>query len=88
MTCSYHGVTVTEDYRWLEDATSEQTHAWTTAQHARTVTSGALVDTQIPRVNARDHGGQSLDETAAELTDVYTLLFDRLGVHYQPIEAS
>lgn len=33
---SYHGVTVTEDYRWLEDATSEQTQAWTAAQNART----------------------------------------------------
>ncbi|HYW28589.1 MAG TPA: prolyl oligopeptidase family serine peptidase [Gaiellales bacterium] len=33
---TYHGVTVTEDYRWLEDATSEQTTAWTAAQNAAT----------------------------------------------------
>lgn len=32
---TYHGVTVTEDYRWLEDAGSEQTRAWTMAQHRR-----------------------------------------------------
>jgi prolyl oligopeptidase len=33
---TYHGVTVTEDYRWLEDAASQQTRAWTTAQNRRT----------------------------------------------------
>jgi prolyl oligopeptidase len=33
---SYHGVTVTEEYRWLEDATSERTRAWTSAQSERT----------------------------------------------------
>jgi hypothetical protein len=26
---TYHGLTVTEDYRWLEDARSEQTRSWT-----------------------------------------------------------
>src|SRR5262245_38500779 len=33
---AYHGVTVTEDYRWLEDAGSDQTRSWTTAQDRRT----------------------------------------------------
>ncbi|HTU84772.1 MAG TPA: prolyl oligopeptidase family serine peptidase [Solirubrobacteraceae bacterium] len=33
---TYHGVRITEDYRWLEDATSEETKEWTAAQNART----------------------------------------------------
>ena len=33
---TYHGVTVTEDYRWLEDARSERTRSWTIAQNRRT----------------------------------------------------
>ncbi len=33
---TYHGETVTEDYRWLEDASSERTRAWTAAQNERT----------------------------------------------------
>jgi prolyl oligopeptidase len=33
---TYHGVTVAEDYRWLEDAESDQTCSWTKAQHRRT----------------------------------------------------
>lgn len=36
VTDTYHGVAVTEDYRWLEDASSEETIAWTKAQQQRT----------------------------------------------------
>ncbi len=36
VTSTYHGVDVTEDYRWLEHASSEETIAWTTAQQHRT----------------------------------------------------
>ena len=35
-TSTYHGVEVTEDYRWLEDSSSEETLAWTSQQQART----------------------------------------------------
>jgi prolyl oligopeptidase len=33
---TYHAVVVTEDYRWLEDAGSEQTRRWTLSQNRRT----------------------------------------------------
>jgi prolyl oligopeptidase len=36
VTDTYHGVGVTEDYRWLEDASAEETIAWTKAQQQRT----------------------------------------------------
>jgi prolyl oligopeptidase len=36
VTTTYHGVEVTEDYRWLEDTSSDQTQAWTQAQDERT----------------------------------------------------
>ena len=36
VTDTYHGVEVTEDYRWLEDASSAETIAWTMAQQQRT----------------------------------------------------
>jgi prolyl oligopeptidase len=35
VSASYHGVTVTEDYRWLEDAASGPDRAWTVAQDRR-----------------------------------------------------
>jgi prolyl oligopeptidase len=37
VTTMYHGVEVTEDYRWLEDAGSAETQTWTEAQHERTM---------------------------------------------------
>jgi prolyl oligopeptidase len=36
VTTRYHGVDVTEDYRWLENSSSEQTIAWTAAQQELT----------------------------------------------------
>ncbi len=36
VTSSYHGLDVTEDYRWLEDASSPETVAWTQAQRELT----------------------------------------------------
>ena len=36
VTDTYHGVDVTENYRWLEDASSEEAHAWTKGQQQRT----------------------------------------------------
>jgi prolyl oligopeptidase len=35
VTDTYHGVEVTDDYRWLEDGSSERTRAWTAAQDTR-----------------------------------------------------
>jgi prolyl oligopeptidase len=35
VTDAFHGVEVTEDYRWLEDASSEETIAWTQAHQHR-----------------------------------------------------
>jgi prolyl oligopeptidase len=37
VTTTYHDVAVTDDYRWLEDASSEETKMWTKAQHERTM---------------------------------------------------
>ena len=37
VTTTSHRVEVTEEYRWLEDATSEETQAWTKGQHERTM---------------------------------------------------
>ena len=36
ITTSYHGLDITEDYRWLEDSSSAETVAWTQAQRELT----------------------------------------------------
>ena len=38
VTDTFHGIEVTEDYRWLEDASSDQAIAWTKAQQDRSGT--------------------------------------------------
>src|SRR5260370_1155009 len=38
VTDTFHGVDVTEDYRWLEDASADETVAWTRAQQDRSAT--------------------------------------------------
>src|SRR5918992_761387 len=54
VTDSYHGVEVTEEYRWLEDASSAETIAWTKAQPPRQrpflVTLTDLDDTGTERI--------------------------------------
>jgi prolyl oligopeptidase len=45
---NYHGTTIADPYRWLEDANSEETHAWVEAQNK--LTQGYL--SQIPRREA------------------------------------
>ena len=49
---TYHGVTVVDSYRWLEDSASEQVRRWSDAQnaHARTYLGG-LPD--LPAIRAR-----------------------------------
>jgi prolyl oligopeptidase len=47
VTETFHGVDVTEDYRWLEDASSQETIAWTKAQQHRS-------DTYFGRIAWRD----------------------------------
>jgi prolyl oligopeptidase len=37
VTHTYHGIDVTDDYEWLEDAASEDVSMWSKAQHERTI---------------------------------------------------
>jgi prolyl oligopeptidase len=47
VTDTYHGVTVTDDYRWLEDGASKEVRAWSEAQNAR---ARAILD-KLPGVD-------------------------------------
>jgi prolyl oligopeptidase len=72
VTSTYHGVEVTEDYRWLEDAASPEVRAWTAAQNAR---SRELLDAlpaheavrrrveEIVKADSVSWGRLSFDET-------------------------
>src|SRR5262249_54877630 len=48
VTDTYHGVAVTDDYRWLEDGKSKDVQAWSDAQNAR---ARAYLD-KLPGVEA------------------------------------
>jgi hypothetical protein len=44
---NYHGTAVADPYRWLEDANSDETHAWVEAQNK--LTQGYLAQIPGPR---------------------------------------
>lgn len=41
---NYHGTTIADPYRWLEDANSAETQAWVTAQNKVTQAYLATID--------------------------------------------
>ena len=57
---TYHGVTVTDDYRWLEDWNDKDVQAWSDAQnaYARSVLDKLPGVDRPPRAAHEDHGGQ------------------------------
>ena len=57
VTATYHGVDVTDDYTWLEDAASEETQLWTKAQQQRTSSylAGVPGYADIRREGGGDH---------------------------------
>src|SRR5262245_59452079 len=65
-TSTYHGVDVVEDYRWLEDPSSEETLRWTRAQQERT---RAHLDSIPWRSRLRDRVDRVLrDDSTSYLT--------------------
>lgn len=48
VTTTYHGVSVTDEYRWLEDGDSARTKAWSAAQDARARTYVAAMPDREP----------------------------------------
>jgi prolyl oligopeptidase len=71
VTNSYHGVTVVDDYQWLEDGTNPAVRAWTRAQNERT---RAYFD----RLKFREGLEQQLAELTADESASYSL-GDRRG---------
>ena len=49
---NYHGTPVADPYRWLENATSEETQAWVEAQHEVSSAYFHMVEDR-PRITAR-----------------------------------
>jgi prolyl oligopeptidase len=70
----YHGVTVADPYRWLEDPNSEETKAWVEAQNE--VTFGYL--DQLP---GRDGGAFQRNRLKARLTELWD--YERYGTPFK-----
>ncbi|HEY4414714.1 MAG TPA: prolyl oligopeptidase family serine peptidase [Verrucomicrobiae bacterium] len=73
VTNTYHGVTVVDEYQWLEDATNPAVREWTHQQNARTA---AYFD----RLDFRAGVAQELNELIADESASYGLSDCRNGV--------
>lgn len=80
VTDAYHGVTVRDPYRWLEDADAPAVKAWTRAQNARTRTHLDAVTSREPikaRLNALvTRGSPSFGSFTARGGRVFAMLND------------
>jgi hypothetical protein len=78
VTETYHGVDVTEDYRWLEDASSVETITWTKAQQQR---ARAYFD-GIPWRNPLRHAGIKRQRTGLAVAATVTRCWRLVTGHW------
>ena len=60
---TYHGVTVTDDYRWLEDGADPKVKAWSDAQNARAARNRSVSVARIPPIVLIKTGKNALMNT-------------------------
>ena len=78
---TYHGVEVTDDYAWLEDAGSGETQAWTVAQHERTT---AYLKTLPSYDDIRRRAGEILEVGSTSYSDPRRAGATYLVLKHQP----
>ena len=74
VTNTYHGVQVSDPYRWLEDSASPKVEAWSAAEDARTRKYFDGLKLRPGRGGA--FPGRRVNQSA----DTYSFLFDQLGM--------